>query len=121
MSFDIRQPDVERAVAFAIAEDIRGGDITTNAIIPAGLQADACFMAQQDMTLAGVELLELLFTDPVLKMCSGSYAVAGDEIAWVRGPARLLLTRERVTLNFLQRLSGIATIAALFVKAVAGT
>jgi nicotinate-nucleotide pyrophosphorylase (carboxylating) len=121
MSFDIRHPDVERAVAFAVAEDIRGGDITANAIIPAGLQAEACFMAQQDMTLAGVELLELLYTGPVLKMCSGSYAVAGDEIARVRGPARLLLTRERVTLNFLQRLSGVATLAALFVKAVAGT
>ena len=121
MTFDIAHPDVQRAVDAALAEDVRGCDITTEASVPADLQAEACFVAREDMTLAGVELLELLYTDPVLKMCSGSRALAGDEIALVRGPARVLLTRERVTLNFLQRLSGVATLAARFVEAVAGT
>src|SRR5579872_1540675 len=121
MIFDIAHPDVQRAVAAALAEDILGGDITTEASIPADLQAEARFVAREKLTLAGVELLELLYTKPVLKMSSGSIASAGDEIAVVRGPARLLLTRERVSLNFLQRLSGIATLAARFVEAVAGT
>ena len=121
MIFDITHPDVQRAVDVALAEDVRSGDITTDASIPADLQAEARFVAREDLTLAGVELLELLYTKPVLKMCSGSRASAGDEIALVRGPARLLLTRERVSLNFLQRLSGVATLAARFVEAVAGT
>jgi len=121
MIFDITHPDVQRAVDAALAEDVRSGDITTEASIPADLQAEARFVAREDLTLAGVELLELLYTNPVLKMCSGRRALAGDEIALVRGPARQLLTRERVSLNFLQRLSGIATLAARFVEAVAGT
>ena len=121
MTFDVRHPDVERAVSIALAEDVRSGDITTEAAIPADLQAEARFIARQDMTLAGVELLALLYDNPVLKHWSGACLSAGDEIALVRGPARVLLTRERVALNFLQRLSGVATLAARFVDAVAGT
>jgi nicotinate-nucleotide pyrophosphorylase (carboxylating) len=121
MSFDISHPDVERAVAEALAEDVRTGDITTEATIPAELQAEGRFVARQDMTLAGVELLTLLYDKAELKVLSGSVVHAGEEIAVVRGPARLLLTRERVALNFLQRLSGVATLAARFVDAVAGT
>ena len=121
MSFDIAHPDVKRAVAEALAEDIRTGDITTDATIAAELQAEGHFVARQEMTLAGVELLTLLYDSPVLKVPSGTVVRAGQEIAIVRGPARLLLTRERVALNFLQRLSGVATLAARFVGAVAGT
>lgn len=121
MSFDVNHPDVQRAVVEALAEDVRTGDITTEATIPAKLQAEGHFVARQDMTLAGVELLTLLYDSPVLKVPSGTGVRAGQEIAIVRGPARLLLTRERVALNFLQRLSGIATLAAQFVEAVAGT
>ena len=73
------------------------------------------------MTVAGVELLSLLFDSPVLKASSSTRLQPGQEIACVHGPARLLLTRERVALNFLQRLSGIATLAARFVAAVEGT
>ncbi len=121
MSFDIAHPDVQRAVADALAEDVRTGDITTEATIAAELQAEGHFVARQDMTLAGVELLTLLYDSPVLKVPSGTRVHAGQEIAVVRGPARLLLTRERVALNFLQRLSGVATLAGRFVDAVAGT
>jgi nicotinate-nucleotide pyrophosphorylase (carboxylating) len=73
------------------------------------------------MTLAGIELLQILFNDVELLKHSGDRAHPGDELAIVRGPARLLLTRERVSLNFFQRLSGIATLAAKFVAAVDGT
>ena len=117
----IYQPEVARAVAIALEEDIRAGDITTNAAIPAELQAEARFVAREPMTVAGVELLSLLYDHPELKRTSGAHLHPGDEIATVRAPARLLLTRERVTLNFLQRLSGVATAAAMFVAAVEGT
>jgi nicotinate-nucleotide pyrophosphorylase (carboxylating) len=121
MKFDITHPDVRRAVEIALAEDVRSGDITTDATIPAALQAEGRFVAREDMIVAGVELLALLYKDPVLNVGSGSRLKSGDEIAVVRGPARLLLTRERVALNFLQRLSGVATLASQFVAAVAGT
>jgi len=121
MKFDITHPDVRRAVEIALEEDVRTGDITTDATIPADLQAEARFVARQDMTVAGVELLALLYKDPVLNVGSGARLKPGDKIAVVRGPARLLLTHERVALNFLQRLSGVATLAAQFVAAVEGT
>src|SRR5665213_3858620 len=121
MKFDIKHPDVQRAVQFALEEDIRTGDITADSTIPADLQAEARFMAKQDLTLAGVELLPLLFDHPLFTNASGDRLKPGDEIATVRGPARLLLTRERVALNFLQRLSGVATLAAKYVAAVEGT
>ena len=121
MTFDVSHPDVRRAVEIALAEDIRTGDITTDATIPASLQAVGHFVARETMTVAGVELLGLLYEAPLLRALSGSRLQPGDEIAMVRGPARLLLTHERVALNFLQRLSGIATLAAKFVAAVEGT
>lgn len=121
MSFDTSHPDIRRAVEIALAEDVRSGDITTNATVPLALQAEGRFVAREHMTLAGVELLALLYDSPSLHHGSGARLQPGDEIAAVRGPARILLTRERVALNFLQRLSGVATLAARFVDAVAGT
>jgi nicotinate-nucleotide pyrophosphorylase (carboxylating) len=121
MTFDISHPDIRRAVEIALAEDIRTGDITTDATIPAELKAEGRFVARENMTLAGGELLGLLYDHPNLNHASGARLQAGDEIAVVRGPARVLLTRERVALNFLQRLSGVASLAARFVDAVAGT
>jgi nicotinate-nucleotide pyrophosphorylase (carboxylating) len=121
MKFDITHPDVKRAVEIALDEDIRTGDITTDSTIPADLRAEGHFIAKQQMTVAGSELLDLLFDDVTLKHPSGDRLMPGDEIAIVRGSARLLLTRERVALNFLQRLSGVATLAAKYVAAVEGT
>lgn len=121
MIFDISHPDVRRAVEIALEEDVRTGDITTEAIIPADIPAEGHFVARASMTLAGVELLELLYNAPAFQRASGVRLNPGDEIAVVRGPARLLLTRERIALNFLQRLSGVATLASQFVAAVEGT
>ncbi len=121
MIFDITHPEVRRAVSVALEEDVRSGDITTDLTIPGELQAEGHFVARQEMTVAGGELLSLLYDALQLKAPSGSRIALGVEIAVVRGPARLLLTRERVALNFLQRLSGIATLAAKFVAAVEGT
>jgi nicotinate-nucleotide pyrophosphorylase (carboxylating) len=121
MTFDVSHPDVKRAVESALQEDIGAGDLTTNACIQAALHARAEFVAKENLTLAGVELLPLLFADVSLLKRSGEKISAGEKIADVRGSARELLTRERVSLNFLQRLSGIATLAAKFVSAVDGT
>src|SRR3984885_7465597 len=121
MNSYITHPDVKRAVEIALAEDTGAGDLTTNSCIPADLLAEGRFVAQQEMTVAGVELLGLLFENPVLSRKSGDRAAPGDPIAMVRGTAQSLLTRERVSLNFLQRLSGVATLAAKFVAAVEGT
>lgn len=121
MSFDIAHPDVKRAVESALAEDIGTGDITTDSCVPPALLAEGLFIARENMTVAGAELLGLLFENSAVSKKSGDRALAGDLIATVRGPARILLTRERVSLNFLQRLSGIATMAAQFVAAVEGT
>jgi nicotinate-nucleotide pyrophosphorylase (carboxylating) len=109
------------AIERALAEDVGTGDITTDSCIPADLQAEARFVAKQSMIVAGVELLPVIFGDATLRKHSGDRVSEGEELAIVRGPARLLLTRERVALNFLQRLSGVATLAAKFVAAVEGT
>jgi nicotinate-nucleotide pyrophosphorylase (carboxylating) len=114
-------PDVKRAVQIALDEDIGSGDLTTDACIPGNLRGEARFVAKQEMTVAGAELPALVFEDYVVSKKSGSRAAPGDLILTVRGPARELLTCERVFLNFLQRLSGVATLGAKFVAAVEGT
>lgn len=119
--FDIHHHEIADAVARAFYEDIGAGDVTTDACVPAGLQAEGRFMARQDMVVGGVELLYLMFDDVRLAKRSGDTARDGEVLATVHGPARTLLTRERVALNFLQRLSGVATLARKYVDAVAGT
>ena len=116
------EPDVLALVARALEEDIGEGDVTTAACVPAAAQAGGRFLARQDMVVAGLELLPLIYArEPVSRYASGSHVPAGEIIAAIQGPARLLLERERVALNFLQRLSGIATLTRRFVEAVAGT
>jgi len=122
MKLDIQHPDVMALVERALAEDIGAGDLTTNATVDAAILAQGRFIARQPMVVAGVELLNLLMPAPVeVHLASGDSAQPGDVIASVHGTARTLLTRERVSLNFLQRLSGVATIARRYVDAVAGT
>ena len=108
-------------VRLALEEDIGAGDLTTDSCVPGGLQARGRFIAREPLILAGTEVLAQLYSDLTLHKRDGDGCAEGDVIADVTGPARLLLTRERVALNFLQRLSGVATLARRFVDAVAGT
>ena len=126
MIFDVNHPEIREAVARALAEDVGSGDITSQFTVPVNLTAHGSFLAKQDMTVAGLELLPLTYdllggAQVDLLSASGSTAHDGDVLASVSGPARTLLSCERVALNFLQRLSGVATLARRYVDAVAGT
>jgi len=126
-NFDFGHPEILDAVRRALAEDIGAGDLTTNSTVAAGRHATGRFHARQDMIVAGVELLPAIYAELGgvdflgLHVASGDRAADGDVLATVRGQARMLLTAERVALNFMQRLSGIATYTRRHVEAVAGT
>jgi nicotinate-nucleotide pyrophosphorylase (carboxylating) len=127
MRFDSTDPQVLDAIRRALAEDIGNGDITSLACVPERRTAEGRFVAREQMVVAGVELLPVIYEmrggveELKLAAHSGQPADEGDTIASVAGRARTLLECERVALNFLQRLSGIATLARRFVDAVAGT
>jgi nicotinate-nucleotide pyrophosphorylase (carboxylating) len=119
---------VEQAVAAALEEDLgQAGDITTDAIIPADARGKAAIVAREEGVVAGLDLVEAAFRilDPEVKftriVLDGQKVAAGSVIAKVEGLSRALLTGERTALNFLNRLSGIATLTAKFVAAVKGT
>jgi nicotinate-nucleotide pyrophosphorylase (carboxylating) len=105
----------------ALEEDVGSGDLTTDLCVPPDRQAHGAFVVRETIVAAGVELLPLIYDHIDLKVTSGAMLQPGQTIATVRGSARTLLTRERVALNFLQHLSGIATLARNFVDRVAGT
>jgi nicotinate-nucleotide pyrophosphorylase (carboxylating) len=120
--------EVVDLVRRALVEDIGSGDITTELCIPARLSAVGRMVARQTLTLAGVELIPLIFEELAPGSCEielkrepGARLNSGDEIAVIDGPARVLLTGERTALNFLQRLSGVATLTSAFVDAVKDT
>lgn len=114
-------------VAAALAEDVPTGDITSTLVIPADAQATAVLAAREPGVFAGADVFAAAFTltDPSVRVellkHDGDTFVAGDELARVTGPARAVLTGERVGLNFAQRMSGIATLTRAYVDAVAGT
>ncbi len=127
MKFDVSHPEILAVVRAALAEDIGPGDVTTELCVDAGRLAHGRFIAREPMTLAGVELLPLVYEaaggqiEIDLLHSSGDAVAHGETLAEVRGEARRLLTCERVALNFLQRLSGVATLAHQFVERTAGT
>ncbi len=119
---------IEPLVRNALLEDLgRAGDLTTDAIVPAGLQARAVLRAREKGVIAGLDLAKLAFElidreiNVRVDMADGAMAAPGDVIAAVSGPARGILTGERTALNFLCRLSGIASATASLVAAVQGT
>jgi nicotinate-nucleotide pyrophosphorylase (carboxylating) len=114
-------PEIADTVRRALEEDIGPGDVTSESCVPADRQASGQFIAREPQVIAGVELLPLIYDQCTVNKQSGDKAVTGDVIAQVQGSARALLSRERVALNFLQRLGGIATLAAQYVDRVAGT
>ena len=132
LSLDFTRPPAallfEPLVSAALAEDMgRAGDITSQLTIPAEKQAAAKFVARKPGRIAGLICAEAAFrlVDPSVKfevlLPDGSDATAGAVLATVSGPARSILTAERVALNFLGPLSGTATATAALVKAVEGT
>ena len=108
-------------VHLALDEDIGTGDVTTEACVPADRRARGRFLAREPLVIAGLGVLRELYDGLTLRKQDGDRCSPDDVVAEVAGPARLLLTRERVALNFLQRLSGVATAARPFADAVAGT
>jgi nicotinate-nucleotide pyrophosphorylase (carboxylating) len=120
-------PEVLDAVHRALAEDIGPGDVTSQACIPADRRASGYFLARQSMVLAGTDVLAAIYEtrggveELTLLRKDGDHLTEGDRIATVRGRARTLLECERVALNFLQRLSGVATLARRFSSVVEGT
>lgn len=114
-------------VKMALIEDVADGDATTIATVSEQMQAEACFIAKQDCVCAGMPVAEAVFKyiDPTVEFCTfvqeGTFCPKGTVMAKVSGNARSLLTGERTALNFLQRLSGVATASNYYQKAVEGT
>ena len=120
-------PEVLDAVHRALAEDIGTGDVTSEACIPKDRRASGYFLARQTIVLAGTDVLAAIYEarggveELTLLRKDGDHLEEGDRIATVHGRARTLLECERVALNFLQRLSGVATLARQFSSLVEGT
>jgi nicotinate-nucleotide pyrophosphorylase (carboxylating) len=118
---------IDTIVSQALAEDIGNGDITTLAAIPANSATTAYIVTREAGVIAGLPLVEAVFRklDPTVRVTchitDGTAVSAGTPVATLTGSARAILSGERVALNLLQRLSGIATLTAQYVAAVAGT
>jgi nicotinate-nucleotide pyrophosphorylase (carboxylating) len=122
-----QHPEISRVIRHALEEDIGSGDVTTEACVPAEARAEGVYLARQRLVLAGVELLPQIYdelggVDRLDRLRSSGDEVDPEEpVARVAGRTRTLLTAERTALNFLQRLSGVATLARQFARAVEGT
>ncbi len=121
-------PAVTAMLEAALAEDVGRGDVTTRLTVPAGVAATGTVRAKQDAVVAGLPLVARVFEVMgarevrVTEQCAdGSAVAAGAVLATVEGPAAALLVGERLALNLLQRLSGVATLTRRYVDAVAGT
>lgn len=114
-------------IRLALQEDVGPGDLTSRFLIPADASGSASFLAKGDGVVAGLPVLQPLFAelDPSVEVelleQDGARVSRGTRIARVHGPMRSLLTGERTALNFLQRLSGIATLTRAYVDRIAGT
>ncbi|MBI3600425.1 MAG: carboxylating nicotinate-nucleotide diphosphorylase [Nitrospinae bacterium] len=132
----INQALVDNLINLALFEDIGSGDITTNALIPPGAKGEAYIIAKEDMILSGIDIFKRVFqlvnppTPPFFKgglggikfkdkFKDGETIKKGKIIIEMSGNMRVLLTGERTALNFLQRMSGIATLTRRFVDEVA--
>jgi len=119
---------IEPLVRNALLEDLGlAGDITSTAVIPADHRSVVVMAAREPGVIAGLDAAELAFqlVDPAIRMnrhvADGAAVALGDIIATIEGPSRGLLTGERTALNFLGHLSGIASVTAKIVAAIAGT
>jgi nicotinate-nucleotide pyrophosphorylase (carboxylating) len=119
--------EIQSHVRQALDEDIGTGDVTSLAVIPETLMARAQMVARESLVVAGLPLAREAFAQVcaqvTIEAClkDGDQAARGAVLMRVEGPARAILGAERVALNFAQRLSGVATLAAEYVRRVAGT
>jgi nicotinate-nucleotide pyrophosphorylase (carboxylating) len=119
--------DIKAAVDAALAEDLGSGDITTKAVIPEDTRMKLVMTTRQDIVLAGLPVAVEVFrrlapdADILIKANDGDSLKAGAVIACLEGPAAALLSAERTALNFLQTLSGIATLTRAYVNRIDGT
>lgn len=120
-------PSARETIARALAEDIGSGDITSTAFIPEAQRSSASIIAKEDCVVAGLDAALEVFRQVdttigvrVLKK-DGDRVAKGEEVLHADGPTRALLSAERTALNFLQQLSGVATLTRRFVDAVSGT
>lgn len=121
------QFEIERIVRTSLEEDIGLGDITTEVTVAADTVARAQLVAKEDFTLAGIDVAANVFKtldadvgfEQLLE--DGRRIRRGEVLAWIKGKAAVLLQGERVALNLLQRMSGIASMTAQYVEKVQGT
>jgi len=118
---------LQALVREALAEDIGQGDATTLAVVPAAAEVSAALRCREACVVAGLPVVEAVFRelDPAVEVRptvrEGQAVDARSQLAAIAGPARAVITGERTALNFLQHLSGIATLTRKYVDAVAGT
>jgi nicotinate-nucleotide pyrophosphorylase (carboxylating) len=123
----ISADEIRGHVQSALVEDIGSGDVTTLATVPEVAVAKAFMVAREPLVVAGLDLAEATFRElspamKIVRIAKDSQSMkAGQQLMTVEGSARAILSAERVALNFVQRLSGIATLTAQFVEAVKGT
>jgi nicotinate-nucleotide pyrophosphorylase (carboxylating) len=120
-------PAVHALIELALEEDLGRGDVTSEVIFAADARAHGRIVAREPLVIAGVEVAREVFVrvDPAtrcdLVVADGQALQKGEVVAQIEGPTRSVLSAERTALNFLQRLSGVATLTRRFVDAVAGT
>jgi nicotinate-nucleotide pyrophosphorylase (carboxylating) len=124
---ELTASEIRAAVKAALAEDIGGGDATTLATVPKNLAFVTVLRARESLVVAGLDFAEAAFhrLSSAVKIKylvhDGTHVARGENLLRISGSARAILSAERVALNFVQHLSGIATLTAQFVAAVKGT
>ncbi|MCL2337965.1 MAG: carboxylating nicotinate-nucleotide diphosphorylase [Firmicutes bacterium] len=122
MHINLNLQSLDRLLERCLEEDIGSGDITTNSVVPPELETTAFIKARQDGVIAGLPVARAVFRklDPELvftpQVAEGAQVTAGTVLAKLAGRARTILTGERLALNFLQRLSGVATLTDRLVR-----
>ncbi|MBD3349184.1 MAG: carboxylating nicotinate-nucleotide diphosphorylase [Candidatus Eisenbacteria bacterium] len=117
----------EQLIRMALEEDLGTGDVTTDSIVPEGHESSGVFIANQKGVVAGLEVAAMVFGELArgvemdVIVADGGEVGVGDRVAVVRGKTRAIVSGERVALNFLQRLSGVATATSELVARLAGT
>ncbi|HEV7216974.1 MAG TPA: carboxylating nicotinate-nucleotide diphosphorylase, partial [Chloroflexota bacterium] len=127
IAFPLGSDELRNHVRRALAEDVGWGDVTTRAMIDPAVQARGVIAYREAGVVAGLPVAAAVYAvlDPAVRwrslVADGATVVAGATVAEISGPAASLLTGERLALNYLQRLSGVATLTARYAQALAGT